>query len=137
MSVHDIDMAVTNFPTISQVTRTKGTNLFALDVVRTKTLTGETAVAVRMVAAVRRKLQFYYWKHRKFHESVFRVARKFLSQQVMHVLVPRLREDISVPDIPKTLAWCKESVCVGFRGNDRSWSVTSCQSCHFVRPPAR
>ena len=74
MSVHDIDMAVTNFPTISQVTRTKGTNLFALDVVRTKTLTGEPAVAVRMVAAVRRKLQFYYWKHRKFHESVYRAA---------------------------------------------------------------
>jgi len=95
VSVHDIDMAVTNFPTISQVTKTKGTNLFALDVVRTKTLTGETAVAVRMVAAVRRKLQFYYWKNRKFHE---------------------LREDISVPDIPKSIAWCKESVCVGFRG---------------------
>ena len=59
MSVHDIDMAVTNFPTISQVrevkvtkvtmvqvTETRGTTLFALDVLRTPSLTGETAVAV-------------------------------------------------------------------------------------------
>jgi len=95
ISVHDIDMAVTNFPLISQVQRTKGTSLFALDVVRTKSLTGESAAAVRMVVSVRRKLQFYYWKNRKFHE---------------------LREDISVPDVARSIAWCKESVCVGFRG---------------------
>lgn len=95
ISVHDIDLAVTNFPLISQVGRTKGTNLFALDIVRTQTLTGENATAVRMVVAVRRKLQFYYWKNRKFHE---------------------LREDVSVPDVAKSMAWCKETVCVGFRG---------------------
>jgi len=96
ISVHDIDMAVTNFPLISQVQRTKGTHLFALDVVRTQTLTGESAAAVRMVVSVRRKLQFYYWKNRKFHE---------------------LREDISVPDVAKSLAWCRESVSLGFRSD--------------------
>ena len=61
ISVHDIDMAVTNFPLISQVreesdtphphplpkvAESKGTTLFALDVLRTPSLTGETAVAV-------------------------------------------------------------------------------------------
>jgi len=95
ISVHDIDLAVTNFPLISQVERSKGTNLFALDVVRTHTLTGESAAAVRMVVSVRRKLQFYYWKNRKFLE---------------------LREDVSLPDVARSLAWCKESVCIGLRG---------------------
>ena len=28
-------------------------------------LTGETAVAVRMAVVMRRKLQFYYWKNRQ------------------------------------------------------------------------
>ena len=36
-----------------QVQRTKGTHLFSLDVVRTQTLTGESAAAVRMVVSVR------------------------------------------------------------------------------------
>ena len=35
VSVHDIDMAVTNFPLISQVEGSRGTTLFALDVLRT------------------------------------------------------------------------------------------------------
>jgi len=95
ISVHDIDLAVTNFPLIYQVERSKGTNLFALDVKRTHTLTGETAATVRMVVSVRRKLQFYYWKNRKFLE---------------------LREDVSLPDVARSVAWCQESVCVGLRG---------------------
>ena len=39
--------------------RTKGTHLFALDVVRTQTLTGESAAAVRMVVSVREQAKFY------------------------------------------------------------------------------
>jgi len=95
VSVHDIDMAVTNFPTISQVTETRGTTLFALDVLRTPSLTGETAVAVRMAVVMRRKLQFYYWKNRKFH---------------------KLQEDLTVGDVPRSLAWAGDSLCLGTRG---------------------
>ncbi len=95
VAVHDIDASVTNFPTISAVERTKGASVFALDVVRQKTLTGEIGVTVRMVVAVKRRLQFYYWKNRKFHD---------------------LFPDVSVPDIPKFLAWSRDCVCVGFRG---------------------
>jgi len=95
VSVHDIDMAVTNFPLISQVESSRGTALFALDVLRTPSLTGETAVAVRMAVVMRRKLQFYYWKNRKFH---------------------KLQEDLTVPDVPKSLAWAGEALCLGTRG---------------------
>ena len=95
VSVHDMDLAASNFPVIARVERSKGASSFAVDLRRPKTLTGETSVVVRMVVAVKKKLQFYYWKNRKFHD-----------------LLP----DVSLPDTPKSLAWCHESVCVGFRG---------------------
>ena len=57
VSVHDIDLAVTNFPTVSTVSKSRGAHLFALDIHRTKSLTGESAATVRLVVAVRRKLQ--------------------------------------------------------------------------------
>ena len=57
-------------------------------------LTGETAVAVRMAVVMRRKLQFYYWKNRKFH---------------------KLQEDLTVPDVPRSLAWAGEALCLGTR----------------------
>ena len=96
ISVHDIDLAVTNFPTICRVDRTRGASAFALDVTSTKTLTGETVTSVRMVVAVKKKLQFYYWKNRKFHEL--------------------MSDYSSLSDVPRSLAWCHQSVCIGFRG---------------------
>ena len=33
-------------------------------------LTGETAVAVRMAVVMRRKLQFYYWKNRQTKRNI-------------------------------------------------------------------
>jgi hypothetical protein len=41
---------------------------FSLDVVRQKTLTGELSAVIRVAVAVRKKLQFFYWKKEKFHE---------------------------------------------------------------------
>jgi len=95
VSVHDLDPAVTSFPCICSVLRTRGASAFTLNILRTTTLTGETGVAVRMAVAVKRKLQFYYWKNRKFHD---------------------LFTDISLPDTPHSLAWSRGSVCVGLRG---------------------
>ena len=94
ISVHDIDLSVTNFPVITTLTRTKGASTFALDVSRVTSLTGEQVCTVRLVVAVKRKLQFYYWKNRKFLE--------------MHA-------DINLPDVPKSLAWRKEAICIGYR----------------------
>lgn len=58
-------------------------------------MTGETVVTVRMCVAVKRKLQFFYWKNGDFLE---------------------LREDVTVKDFPRALAWCEEALCVGFKG---------------------
>ena len=48
---------------------------------------------MRLVVAVKRKLQFYYWKNRKFLE---------------------LQPDINLPDVPRTLAWRKDAICIGY-----------------------
>jgi len=47
-----------------------------------------------MCVAVKKKLQLYFWKDREFHE---------------------LQGDFSVPDVPKSMAWCENSICVGFK----------------------
>uniref|UniRef100_A0AAZ3P8U4 Vam6/Vps39-like protein n=1 Tax=Oncorhynchus tshawytscha TaxID=74940 RepID=A0AAZ3P8U4_ONCTS len=49
---------------------------------------------LRMCVAVKKKLQLYYWKDREFHE---------------------LQGDFAAPDIPKSMAWCQNSICVGFK----------------------
>ena len=94
ITVHDMDPAVTNFPVISSVSKAKGASTFSLDVIRQTSLSGDLSVTVRMVAGVRRKLQFYYWKNRRFHEFA---------------------ADIVVQDIPKSLAWTKATICVAFK----------------------
>lgn len=58
------------------------------------TLTGDAVVMVRLVVAVKRKLQLYYWKSRKFHQ---------------------LRDDLSLPDVPRALTWCMEAIAVAFK----------------------
>lgn len=93
VSVHDIDLSVTNFPVITTLPRTKGASVFALNVTRVQSLTGETVCTVRLVVAVRRKLQLYYWKNRRFLD---------------------LQPDISLADVPKSLAWCKDTICIGY-----------------------
>ena len=57
-------------------------------------LTGDAVVMVRLVVAVKRKLQLYYWKSRKFNP---------------------LRDDLSLPDVPRALTWCKEAIAVAFK----------------------
>ncbi|XP_063228747.1 vam6/Vps39-like protein [Bacillus rossius redtenbacheri] len=91
--VHDI--SVINFPLVTVVQESRGATLFTLDIKRHKSLTGETSVTVRMCAVVKRRLQLYYWKNNTFLT---------------------LRKDLTVPDIPRALAWCQETLCVGFKG---------------------
>jgi len=31
------------------------------------------------------------------------------------VLYSLVQPDLSVPDVPKTIAWCQDSLCVGFK----------------------
>lgn len=57
-------------------------------------ITGDVNVIVRMAVAVKRKIQLYYWKVNEFKP---------------------FSKEIIVNDIPKSMVWCKESICVGFR----------------------
>ncbi|XP_023931071.1 vam6/Vps39-like protein [Lingula anatina] len=90
VSVHDL----TVFNQITCVKKTAGASLFAIDLQKETSLTGDVKHTLRMCVAVRRKLQLFYWKNRDFYE---------------------LQIDLSVPDIPKAMAWCKDSICVGFK----------------------
>ena len=83
-----------NFPLVHSALKTKGATIFALDIKRSISLTGETAIMVRMCCAVKRKLQLWYWKHDKFL---------------------KLAADIDLVDIPRSLLWYENAICIGFR----------------------
>ncbi|PSN56238.1 Vam6/Vps39-like protein [Blattella germanica] len=96
ISVHDI--TVINFPVISVMSGTKGATLFTLDIKKQISMTGETTALVRMCVAVKRKLQLFYWKNNEFRN---------------------LQDDLNVSDVPRALAWCEETICVGLKGEYR------------------
>ncbi|EFX65321.1 hypothetical protein DAPPUDRAFT_219389 [Daphnia pulex] len=91
VSVHDL--TVFNFPVITSLNKSKGATCFSLD--RQTSLTGEISVAVRLCVVVKKKLQLFYWKNREFRE---------------------LGPDLSVSDTPRTIGWCRETLCLGFKG---------------------
>uniref|UniRef100_A0A672NGW2 Vam6/Vps39-like protein n=1 Tax=Sinocyclocheilus grahami TaxID=75366 RepID=A0A672NGW2_SINGR len=84
--VHDL----LTFQQITVVSKARGATLFACDLQQSSS--GEAKL--RMCVAVKRKIQLYYWKDRDFHE---------------------LQGDFAAPDIPKSMAWCENSICVGFK----------------------
>ncbi|XP_037097091.1 vam6/Vps39-like protein isoform X2 [Syngnathus acus] len=84
--VHDL----LTFQQITVVSKAKGATLFVCDLQQSSS--GEETL--RMCVAVKKKLQMYYWKDREFHE---------------------LQGDFGAPDIPKSMAWCENSICVGFK----------------------
>ncbi len=94
ISVHNLDQIT--FPLITCLTKTKGATLFVLDVQKQRTLTGEHQCTLRMCVVVKYHLMLFYWKNNDFHE---------------------LSSDLKVPDLPKTIAWCSQSLCVGFRAD--------------------
>ncbi|KAK4886156.1 hypothetical protein RN001_002427 [Aquatica leii] len=93
IQIHDINGS--QFPIVHQASRTKGANIFTLNTQTQTSMTGEKSVVVRLCAAVKRKLQLYYWKNNE---------------------LMKLIDDISLTDVPRALAWCQETLCVGFRG---------------------
>ena len=92
INVHDISRH--NFPLVHIQQKTKGATVFSLDFSRPVSLTGETTLFVRLCVAVKRKLQFWYWKHDKLLE---------------------LGNDIELTDVPKTIVWANNTICVGFK----------------------
>ncbi|XP_058847250.1 vam6/Vps39-like protein isoform X1 [Acipenser ruthenus] len=84
--VHDL----LTFQQITVIAKARGATLFACDLQHSSS--GEAKL--RMCVAVKKKLQLYYWKDREFHE---------------------LQGDFAAPDVPKSMAWCENSICVGFK----------------------
>ena len=92
VSVHDL--SVFNFPDMTSLSKSRGATHFSVDVMRQTSLTGETAVMVRLCVVVKRKLQLYYWKNREFRE---------------------FGPDLSLPDVPRSVSWCRETLCLAFK----------------------
>uniref|UniRef100_A0A182JZ75 CNH domain-containing protein n=1 Tax=Anopheles christyi TaxID=43041 RepID=A0A182JZ75_9DIPT len=88
------DFSRHGFPLIHSAQRTKGANVFALDIKRSKSLTSEVKIVCRVCVAVKRKLQCYYWKQ-----------NQLLS----------LDSEIDLNDVPKTVAWNNNFICVGYK----------------------
>lgn len=76
--------------------KTKGASVFTLDVQRSISMTGETALVARMCVVVKRKLQLWYWKH---------------IQSDLLTFMP----DIELSDVPKTVLWSENTICVGYK----------------------
>lgn len=93
IQIHDLNS--TNFTTLHQVQKSKGATFFTLNVKKPTSMTGEVVSLVRMAVAVKRKIQLYYLKNNEF--------------------LP-LMDDIILTDIPKSMVWCQEVICLGYRG---------------------
>ncbi|XP_071963059.1 vam6/Vps39-like protein [Antedon mediterranea] len=90
ISVHDLAL----FTLICTINKTRGATLFSVDLKKETSTTGHIEYNLRLCVAVKRKLQLYYWKNRNFNE---------------------LRTELGIPDVPKAMSWCKESLCVGLK----------------------
>ncbi|XP_014212191.1 vam6/Vps39-like protein [Copidosoma floridanum] len=118
--IHDLNS--TNLNQIGQLQKTKGATLFALDIQRHETMTGEKKAVVRLCVAVKRKLQLYYWKSKtKSFEEFFspKVAGSeefFSKDELLQPSGSDMPRELSVPDVPRELAWCGETLVLGFRG---------------------
>lgn len=106
VSVNDICRH--NSPLVHCASRTKGASIFALDIKRSKSLTGETALVVRMCVAIKRKLQFWYWKHDELLE---------------------LRKDLDLNDVPRALLWAENMICVGYKTEYVMYDVCDRTGC--------
>ncbi|XP_022091314.1 vam6/Vps39-like protein [Acanthaster planci] len=90
INVHDLN----HFSQITSIAKTKGATLFAIDLQKLTTESGSSTYNLRLCVAVKRKLQLFYWKNRSFED---------------------VKAELGVPDVPKAMAWCGSSLCVGFK----------------------
>uniref|UniRef100_A0A8C4R8C4 VPS39 subunit of HOPS complex n=1 Tax=Eptatretus burgeri TaxID=7764 RepID=A0A8C4R8C4_EPTBU len=75
------------FQVVVTAHKTKGATLFTCDL---RSHTGE----LRLCVVVRKKLQLFTWKNGDLIE---------------------FQPDLCLPDFPKSIAWCGDSICVGFK----------------------
>ncbi|XP_067624404.1 vam6/Vps39-like protein [Eurosta solidaginis] len=92
--VCDISQVGSNFTFIHSAMATKGCTLFGLDVKPTKLPTGEMTTVIGICCAIKRQLQFFYWKQDKLNNFDFNIELK---------------------DVPKALCWVDDAICIGFK----------------------
>lgn len=106
VAVYDMHDHNRVFPLVHRVAATKGAAVFALDVNRSRSLTGELVLMVRMAVAVKRKLQLWYWKHNEF------------------LRLPT--GDIDLTDVPRALQWSGNTIVIGLKSEYLYYDVRSC-----------
>uniref|UniRef100_A0A1I8Q852 CNH domain-containing protein n=1 Tax=Stomoxys calcitrans TaxID=35570 RepID=A0A1I8Q852_STOCA len=92
--VCDISHTEKNFTFIHSSALTKGCSLFTMDVKTYKSTTGKTTNVVRVCCAIKRRLQFFYWKPDLLESPSF---------------------GIDLKDVPKALCWVDDLICVGYK----------------------
>ncbi|KAK6183438.1 hypothetical protein SNE40_010920 [Patella caerulea] len=88
--VHDL----MSFDLVTTVNKTKGATLFSVDLEKPTNLEGKIQYNLRICVTSKRRAQFYYWKNRDFYD---------------------LLNELSLYDMPRAMAWCKDSICIGFK----------------------
>lgn len=76
------------------IQKTKGATCFSTNLQTQMTLTGEMQYMLRMCVVVKRKIILLYWKNKNFHE---------------------MSKEINLNDQPRTIAWCSESLFIGYK----------------------
>lgn len=101
ISVNDLSQIL--FPLVFIASKTKGAYVFVLDKINFKSQTNKITVFIRICVAVKRTLQFYFWKNSALE---------------------KLATDIEMNDMPRTLAWIDNTVCVGFKADYVLYNVS-------------
>lgn len=76
------------------IQKTRGATCFATNLQTQETLTGELQYMLRLCVVVKKKIILLYWKNKNFHE---------------------MDQEFNLQDQPRTVAWCSESIFVGFK----------------------
>ncbi|XP_022914524.1 vam6/Vps39-like protein [Onthophagus taurus] len=94
-----------SFPVVQQIESSKGASFFALHTQVQTSLTGETVSLVRMCIAIKRKLHLFYLKKNNF--TAFE------------------NSTVNLKDLPKTIIWCGETICVGYKNEYCLYTLNS------------
>ncbi|KAJ8045113.1 Vam6/Vps39-like protein [Holothuria leucospilota] len=84
---------MSHFTEMFSIAKTKGASLFATDIHKTSSASGLVTYHLKLCVAVKRKIQLFDWRSRSFTEIT----------------------ELGVADVPRSLAWCGHSICVGFK----------------------
>lgn len=95
VSVHGLSDSLSTLNGFN-IAKSKGALQFVYDLQKVATVTNEYQYPLRLCILLKRRLLLFYWKHNAFCE--FEGCA-----------------EIPLPDTPRSLAWCKESICIGYK----------------------